>query len=227
MAKEYTINGEVYELRKLRDLVRSELAPEWRYLVDYVTPKIEDRTCSMLCALSSGVYLFDVNDEKLRRYFDFLEDRGAIYSDAERYAEIAYPNNVDARNRFVDRVKSDFAPMSDYDLDLIDSLEQLRAVGSLGVAGSFPGVDQDVPGCDQVCELEDNEISNVSSYKFAYETYRDLVEKTGSINNSSSNMTEFYKLFSDLFNSKILSYFNALGYKVYFSKVSGADDAQD
>lgn len=222
MAKEYTINGEVYELRKLRDLVRSELAPEWRYLVDYVTPKIEDRTCSMLCALSSGVYLFDVNDEKLRRYFDFLEDRGAIYSDAERYAEIAYPNNVDARNRYVDYIKSEFAPMSDYDLDLLDSVERLRSA-----FGSFPGGDQDVPGCDQVCELEDNETSNVFSYKIAYETYRDLVEKTGSINNSSSNMTDFYKQFSELFNSKILSYFNALGYKVSFSKVSGADDAQD
>lgn len=217
MENEYAINGEVYDLRKLREFLYSELAPEWRYLVDYIVPN-DSAARVYLCSFSDGAYRFDIYDKGFREYCDYLESRSLLYLNAERYAMALYPDDIRKRYDFRVALEDAYCPMCDDELSTFETLSSLRKAGFLDKGDTF------VFDGDSVVSLSDSSLM-VSSPESARSTTRKLYRYGVSRHGSSRYVSD--RVFARYFDDAIRDHYRENGYKLVLVRIGDGPNAQD
>lgn len=215
MGKEYSINGQAFDLLTLREFMRSNLyRPD---LADFITPNHESYIRKLLHSTFdvSGYVVFDFDESDYRVLCDELLEWECMYDNARYYACTIYGRDFEKCHELTLAIRDAYRPMSDEELYALEDVERLRSLcpdkGDMFVCDG-----------DSVKTLSDSCLY-VSPAEAAERTSEQLFNMLQAVR----RVCHVKGGFASYFDSKIRKHYELLGYSVLFVRDGGVSDAQD
>lgn len=215
MGKEYSINGQAFDLLTLREFMRTQLfRPE---LADFITPVHSSYIRKLLhCTYDvSGFVVFDFDESDYRLLCEELHEWERMYDSARYYACSIYPQDFVKCHELTLAIRKAYRPISDEELNALEDVESLKSL--------YPDKDDTF-----VCDGDSVEtFSDSCLYPSSAQSAERTSEQLFNMLQAVRRVCRVKGGFASYFDSKIRKHYELLGYSVLFVRDGGVSDAQD